>query len=115
LKRPFTVVIDGQKISSKDVNLNKLLSERDNITISDLDKQVMEETIKTLMPLAHYQFLRVYEDACKELGIEEKNMVMTRRRFYGIVSDAIDRMKKEKAARFKHGGFKYVEKELKPL
>ncbi|MGV8141393.1 MAG: hypothetical protein ACP5NW_03050 [Candidatus Woesearchaeota archaeon] len=115
LKRHFTVVIDGQKISSKDVNLNKLLSERGNIIISDLDKQVMEETIRTLMPLAHYRFLRVYEDACKELGIDEKNMVMTRRRFYGIVSDAIDRIKKEKAARFKKGGFKYVEKELKPL
>jgi hypothetical protein len=115
LKKPYSIIVMGTKYSPKDISLNILLSKRNTMTIADLDKQVIEETIRTLMPLAHYQFLKVYEDACKELGIEEKNMVMTRRRFYGIVSNAIDRMKKEKAARFKRAGFKYVEKEVKPL
>lgn len=115
MNKPFTIVINNEKLSSKGIYLNNLLSKDRPIYFTDIDKQVFNATIEKVRPLAHYKFVQEYENACKELGIKDENMIMTRRRFYGIVSDAIAKMKKEKIARLKLGGFKYSEQEIKPL
>jgi hypothetical protein len=115
LNKPFFVVINGQKISSKEIHLNELLSEDRLLYISDIDKQVFTETINQIRPLAHYLFVKEYEKACDELGIKDANRIMTRRRFYKIIIDAITRLKKEKTARLKSCGYKYVEPEIKDL
>jgi hypothetical protein len=113
MNKPFSIIIDGQKMPSKNIYLNNLLSKDRPIYISDIDPDVFNATIEKVRPLAHYQFVRVYEQACDLLGIKEENRIMTRRRFYKIVSDAISRIRKEKIARLKL--YKYVEHDEKPL
>jgi len=113
MNKPYFIIISGEKISSKGINLNNLLSKDRPIYISDIDAKIFDATIERVRPLAHYQFVHEYEKACDELGIKDENRIMTRRRFYRIVSDAVARIKKEKIARLKR--YKYAELDLKPL
>ena len=74
--------------------LNDAFSRNKLIYISDMPKEVIEATIKQIEPLPHYYFLRLYEKACDDLGIEDKNRVMTGRRFYKLANEAIEYGKK---------------------
>ncbi|MGV8086544.1 MAG: hypothetical protein ACP5N1_02850 [Candidatus Woesearchaeota archaeon] len=114
LNKTFSIIVSGQKYSSRDVSINSLLSNNNIIYISDLDSNAINSTIEIVRPLAHYVFLKEYEKACDELGISEDNRIMTRRKFYNIVRDSIERLKKEKISRLKSKGFKYLEEEIKP-
>ncbi len=111
--KSFNVVISNQKFSSDKINLNDMLSKNKLIYIADIDKNIFNGTIEKVRPLAHYLFVHEYEIACKELCIKEENMIMTKRRFYTVITDSIKRLKKEKTLRLTSKGYKYVEPELK--
>ena len=113
---PFTVGIGDRKFNSKEVkDFNGLLKNNTILYIEDLDQKMFIATVEKVRPLAHYTFVKEYEDACKELGIHEENMIMTRRRFYNIITSSIARVKKEKTARLQSRGFKYVEDDIKQI
>jgi len=115
MNKIYSITIGNKKIYSNEItSLDEILSNNHLIYIADIDPEAITAAITEIRPTVHYTFIQLYERACKELGISEKNMIMTRRRFYKIITDSIDRLKKEKIARLNSKGFQYLEKDIKP-
>jgi len=110
-KSPYYINLEGKNIFNgyQFKNLDKLLSSNRVIFISNLSKDVINEAITYIRPTAHYYFIRLYEGCCKNLGISDKNRVMTEKRFYKLKKQAIAYAKSERKGRLGKEGFRYIE------
>jgi|GEM_PF-1487625 hypothetical protein len=106
MKKPYIILENGQTHRAYDFpELNKYINNNDRIFIKDLDKEIITTTVNEISPRVHYYFLKFYEGCCDELGIEEKNRIMTSRRFYALVDQAKRNYKEERKQKLNKGGF----------
>jgi hypothetical protein len=68
--------------------LDRYLADNKTVYVRGIDSSIIDEAVRMIRPTAHYYFIKLYETACRNLGISEKNMVMTARRFYNLVTSA---------------------------
>jgi len=116
MNKQFNIIINGDKISSSNIKrFDDIFKRYDKTYISDIEPEVIDAAIAKIRPLSHYYFIQEYENACKELGIDEKEMIMTRRRFYNIIASSVERIRKEKTARLQSAGFEYNEEDVKQI
>jgi hypothetical protein len=85
--------------------LNKYLNHNTRIYISELHKDVIAQTMFDISPTVHYYFVKLYEGACDELNIEDKNRIMTSKKFYALVKQAIQTYKDERKQKLLKSGF----------
>jgi hypothetical protein len=105
-KKPYSIIVNEQTHQGYDFqDLNKYLTMNTRILIKDLDKKVIDQAMGEIFPRVHYYFVKLYEGSCDELHIEEKNRIMTSRRFYKLVEQAIQTYKDERKQKLLKAGF----------
>ena len=106
MKKPYIMIVNGlEQRGYYFSELNKYLNNNNRIYIKELHPDVISQAIREISPAVHYYFVRLYEGSCDELGIEEKNRIMTSRRFYALVKQAIQTYKDERKAKLSKSGF----------
>ena len=113
-RSPYYILVGKNKFYGYEFHdLDRLLSSNKIIYISNLSRDAINEAISLIKPRPHYYFIKLYESACNNLGISDRNMVMTSRRFYELKKRAIENARIEKKNRLRRHGFENIETEVR--
>jgi hypothetical protein len=107
--RNYTVVVKSQEFKNTDItSFDALFASQyaQKIIIKDFHPKVITETIDTLKNIDQpIIFLKVYEEACKSLGVSNKNIALTATQFYSLVRKAISTAEVYYASKMTEKGF----------
>ena len=108
-KMPYRIKAGGKEYFGYEYReLDSMIGKNDFITVENIPRAALVQAQKLVSPTNHYYFLKLYENACKALGISEKNQAMTQRRFFALVKEAAKHAEEEKKRKMKSAGVVYI-------